>query len=56
MAPVKIIIKFGENNLLGQIYIHIYISFAGGRRGLHCSVFILQVLFIIHKNGKSTTA
>ena len=46
-----IIIRFGENNVLGPKYIDIYdVSISGvhGGVGLHGSPYIF--LFIIHKN------
>ena len=55
-VPVIIIIRFGENNLLGTIYVDIY-QFQRWARGLHgspyvyCLLFIkVNYLFIIHKS------
>ena len=47
-VPVIIIIRFGEKNALGTIYIDIYKFRWGGE--VYCPPHI--VLFIIHKNGK----
>ena len=46
-VPVIIIIRFGENNVLGTIYINIY-QFWGWAREVHGPPHI--VLSIIHKN------
>ena len=54
-VPVIIIIRFGENNVLGTIYyINIIINFRGMQGGGHVSPDV--VLFIDHKNGKITRA
>ena len=50
-VPVIIIILFGDNSVLGQIYIDIYINFGGKQGG--CTRFILHLSFIIHKNSTS---
>ena len=43
--PVIIIMKFGENNVLGRIHINIHIS-VGFDSGLHGSAYIFCLLFI----------
>ena len=50
-VPVKIIIRFGENNILCPKYVDIYEFWGvwGGRTNSS-----VQFLFIIQKNGKST--
>ena len=48
-VPVIIIIRFGEKNVLGTIYIDIY-QFGGWVGEVHSPPHI--ILFIIHKNGK----
>ena len=48
-VPVIIIIRFGENNVLGTIYIDIY-QFLEWAEEEHGPPHIF--LFIIHKNGK----
>ena len=50
---MKIILRFGENNVLGPKYIYIY-QFRGFAEGVTCHPYI--IFFIIHKNGKSTRA
>ena len=52
-VPVKIIVRFGENNVLGLKYIVIY-QFWGFAEGVTCPPHI--IFFIIHKNGKCTRA
>ena len=44
-VPVIIIIRFGENNVLGTIYIDIY-KFGGGRGEVHGPPHIVFLLFI----------
>ena len=53
-VPEIIIIIFGENNVLGPIYIDLRISIMGVDMGEHGSPSIN--LFIIHKTGKITRA
>ena len=47
-VPVIMIIRFGENNVLGTIYMNF--GGEGGAGEVHCPPHI--VLFIIHKNVK----
>ena len=50
---MKIILRFGENNVLLAKYIDIY-QFRGYAKGVTWSPYI--IFFIIHKIGKSTRA
>ena len=45
-VPVIIIIRFGENNVLGTIYISIYINFGGGRGKYMVHLTLFCLLFI----------
>ena len=49
-VPVIIIIRFDENNVLGTIYIQIYIFQRWADRGTRLTRYFL---FIIHENGNT---
>ena len=52
-VPAKIIVRFGENNVLGTIYIDIYKFWRGSLGG-----YMVHLTFLVyfHKNEKSTRA